>query len=295
MPDDIGAEFDTGIAFVDTPPPADDPEPEPAPAAAQPEPEPAQPEPQPEAEAYPSWLYAEEERQAPPPQYTDAYYQNMYHQQYAPQYQQPTVPQPAPAGMSDAMLERFVRDPQGVITELVEQRLQSAVGPMAQNLAGTQQMARTSLMAQVEHRAGAAEAAIKDGYKRVFSKDAAFMGNKSVKDRAERYMKNQFASAVREAKNGNLDKFNVFMHPRFADGVLALSKVLEGFPVDQAGPISAGKATVGSATRNVRGSSEEPQLTPDMEAAVSRLGPGGRERYIKALNEANKRGDIEFS
>ena len=298
--DDISAQYDAGtegISFLDDPPPeVTEPakiiekkvEPQDAPAA-----DPNPPE-TPETSAFPSWLYPEiEQPQAQPqPQYSDAYYQQQYYQQ---QQQQAAPPrqQPRSSVMSDAMLERFVKDPEAVIAELVEQRLAQAVQPIAQNVAATQYIAQRSVAAQAQARAAYAEDAIKTSYKNTFSKDAAFMGNKNVRERAERYMQSQYAAAMREAQQGNFDRFNVFNHPRFAEGVLALSKVLEGYPTEPVKPIGSSSATVGTTKRGVSGPDME--LSPDMESVVGRLGPNGRERYMAALREAQKRGDIEFS
>jgi hypothetical protein len=209
-----------------------------------------------------------------------------YQMQQMQQMQQPQQQQRGP----DDYLNEFVRDPNGYMSNVARQEAQSiAQQMMQQGIAPVQQQMNAFFNAQVEMQADGAKRSINDMYKS-FSKDEAFRGNKQVKEQMDRTLQGLYYEARQQASMGNPRALMMFSQPGFADVALAAVKAQLGVRGGSSAPASV--PHVESTTPSAAGQSSR-ALSPDEEAAVERLGPGGRERYLKSLDELDKFGDFE--
>ena len=221
------------------------------------------------------------------------------HQGYTPeqmaayQYQMQQMQQPQNQQQQrgpDDYLNEFVRDPNGYMSNVARQEAQNiAQQMMQQGIAPVQQQMNAFFNAQVEMQADGAKRSINDMYKN-FSKDEAFRGNKQVKEQMDRTLSGLYHEARQQAAMGNPRALMMFSQPGFADVALAAVKAQLGVRGGAKGPASV--PHVESTRPSASGRSGQ-ALTPDQEAAAERLGPGGRDRYLKALDELDKYGDFE--
>jgi hypothetical protein len=262
--------MDDETQVVETPEPESTPEPEAAPA-----PEPA---PEPEPDPKPEWLNEPQEpahHQAypqGPPAHDPGYYQRQQH----PQYQQQQVD-----------FSRFVENPEQVIDARI-----------AQQMAPVQQIAQQAWMANQNILQGQSTTAkmgtrnaIENAYNNTFSKSEAFRGNKGVRTRVENHLQQRFHIASNAAANGDPAGFKelaTMQDPAYYGAVLALARQLEGY--NEGAPAAMGTAQVETPTPQV--GTEAPELSADMEAALSRMGPGAKAKYLANLEKYGD--DITF-
>lgn len=266
----------------------DEPAPEPEPEQQQetaPEPQ-AEPEPEPVA---PSWL-----DEAPPePQYQP---EPGYPPQPGPQYP-PNVPQGVPTQNvpqpgTQRGLEAFVDNPDGYISALVEQRLNSALSPLAQQqqmmMGVTQQMYES----QLNSVKGQADSGIKRAYER-FNQDSTFRSNKQLQSRIENTFRGLRRQAEMAARNGD---FGPMMNlASINDGhiaaTLAAAKAIEGIQAGGQAPLQVMGASVESTQPASNNSAVE--LTAEEQEIARRIGGNYADRMRKAKAEATKYNDFE--
>lgn len=261
---------------------------------AQPEPDVA-PEPAPESEPAPeefdyepSFLNdapapeAQPTPQAQPqqwsPQQVAAYNQQMH-------MQQPQVPQ------QEELLNSLVRDTRGTIGSIAEEQARQVASQMMnQALGPVAQQQQQFIQGQAQYHASMSDSAVRDMYKTKFTKDEAFASNERIRTRIDRAIAGLREQAMYQAMNGDPSGFAIFNNPTFADGVLNLAKTIEGH---QPSAVSAASAPH---VESVAPAAQQTifELSPDQEEAVRRMGPGGRDRYIKALEDVKKHDDFEW-
>jgi len=220
------------------------------------------------------------------PEQIAAYQQQMAQmqggRQQSPQQQQQRGP--------DDYLNEFVRDPQGFIDNAATQRAQEIAYQMLQQGVGPLQGQMQQFMnMQIEMQSDGAKRSINDMYK-TFSKDETFRGNKQVKEQMDRTLQGLYRDAQQQARMGNPRALNMFSQPGFAEVALAAVKAQLGVRGGAVGPASV--PHVESTAPSMAGNAGR-SLSPDEEAAIERLGPGGRDRYLKSLEELEKHGDFE--
>ena len=239
-------------------------------------------------EISPDWLDAPVDEEPQSQQYNQGYTPEQiaaYQQQMAAMQQQQQ-----PQRGRDDYLNEFVRDPQGFIDNAATQRAQEIAYQMMQQGVGPLQGQMQQFMnMQVEMQSDGAKRSINDMYKQ-FSKDEAFRGNKQVKEHMDRTLQGLYRDAQKQAYYGNPRALMMFSQPGFAEVALAAVKAQLGVRGGASSPASV--PHVESTAPSAQGRSQS-VLSPDEEAAVERLGPGGRERYLKAQEELNKYNDFE--
>jgi hypothetical protein len=258
-----------------------------------PEPVEETPEPVPvveEPEVDPAWL--EEPSQAPYP--TSPQSQPQYNYP-PPQYQPPpqNVPQGymAPPPPPDAFLEQFLQSPNQVIQSQVQQQLNQFAGPMSSRILEMEAATKKFMEARTNDAVGVAKKSIGDGYKDVLNKDEAFRGNKNVRDRVENALKTMYNEAEAEARyTGNYSKLNSFSNPMLFDMTLIAAKKLAGYKATGSEGMGFGG---GIESANPATQSVSQELTADEEAAVARLGKGGRQQYLDAIKKYGNRISFE--
>ena len=261
-----------------------DPQPEPVPVV-EPEPEPApvaEPEPPP---VEPDWLNApvEPESQYPPQQYYEP----------PPQYypQQPQAPS-QPAGV-DAALQTFVDNPDGWLNQKMQTERQQLVGPLAQQQHQIAQLTSMLVNDRITEGTSGADESIRNAYK-VFNQDPTFRSNKGMQESLKATFQGMRRRAEYEARTtGNFDPLRTLANLKEADmrATLAYMKEKAGVRSPGVGPLQVEGATVESSRSAV--AEQKVELTADEEAAVRRLGPGGRARLIQAKIDQAKYDDFE--
>lgn len=261
-----------------------DPQPEPVPVV-EPEPEPApvaEPEPPP---VEPDWLNApvEPESQYPPQQYYEP----------PPQYypQQPQAPS-QPAGV-DAALQTFVDNPDGWWNQKMQTERQQLVGPLAQQQHQIAQLTSMLVNDRITEGTSGADESIRNAYK-VFNQDPTFRSNKGMQESLKATFQGMRRRAEYEARTtGNFDPLRTLANLKEADmrATLAYMKEKAGVRSPGVGPLQVEGATVESSRSAV--AEQKVELTADEEAAVRRLGPGGRARLIQAKIDQAKYDDFE--
>jgi len=264
--------------------------------APDPEPAPAAPEPAPEAEpelppVEPDWL---NEPAMPEPQWPQA---------AAPQYQyeqprqefsqrQSQVP-PQPAGV-DAALQSFVDNPIGWVDNILSQREQQLVGPIAQQQQQIAGMTAVLMNNYIAEGTSHADATIRKAYN-VFNRDATFRADKAMQSTIKGTLQGMKQRAEYEARTtGNFAPLRALANLDETDMVatLAYMKSKAGRQSPGIAPLQVEGAVVESSRSTVAGQSVE--LSPDEEAAAERLGPGGRDRLIQAKKDQAKYSDLEW-
>lgn len=256
-------------------------EPEPvAPPAPAPEPEPAA-EPPP---VEPEWLSAPAQ---PEPQYQ----QQPQYQQPPPNYpQQPQMPPQAPRG--DAALEAFVDNPDSWLDQRLAAREQQLLAPIVQQTQQAQYMMGTMLENQVNDGLSRADQSVRKAYTQ-FNNDATFRSSKAMQDKIGATLQGMRERATAEARTGNFAPLNALANLSEADiaGTLAYVRAASGVQSPGVAPLQVEGATVESSRSPVAAQSVE--LDPDTEAAIKRLGPAYRERYVKAVQDSVTADDFE--
>ena len=258
--------------------------------------EPASPEPvdstpveaEPDEVFTPSWL---DEPVSEEPSFNQQTNQHGYSPEQIAAYnrQMQAMNQPQQRTTEDYLGE-FVRDPQGYMSNVARQEAQQiAYNMMQQGLGPVQQQMNSYFNAQVEMQSAETKRTI-DGMYKTFSKDETFKGNKAVRAEMDKTLKGLFKDAQYQARMGNPRGLMMFSQPGFADVALAAIKAQLGARGGAKAP--ANVPHVESTRPSVAGSRHR-ELSPDVEAAIERLGPGGRERYEKGLNDLEKYGDFE--
>lgn len=255
------------------------------------EPEPVEEQAAEEHEEYsPEWLSHDERDDQPQysgPQYTPeqvAAYQRqmqMMQQQYAQPPQQRT---------NEDYLNEFVRDPQGYMSSVARQEAVAIAQQMLQQgVAPVQARMDAYFNAQVDMQTAEADRSIRGMYK-TFSRDETFAGNKRVQQAMDNTLSGLFHDAQYQARMGNPRALQMFSQPGFAEVALAAVKAQLGVTGGARGPASV--PHVESTSPSVKANRNR-SFDPDTEAAIERLGPGGRDRYIKAMEDLDKYGDFE--
>ena len=254
-------------------------EPEPvAPPAPAPEPEPAELPP-----VEPEWLNAPPEPVAPPQQ--PQYYEP------PPQYpQQPQMPPSAPVG--DAALQSFVDNPDSWLEQRLAARDQQMLAPIAQQNRATQNMMGTMMDNQINEGMARVDQSVRSAYNE-FNNDATFRSSKAMQDKIGATLQGMRQRAEESARAGNFAPLNALANLSEADiaGTLAYVRAASGVQSPGVGPLQVEGATVESSRSAVAAQSVE--IDPDTEAAIKRLGPAYRERYVKSLQDAAAADDFE--
>ena len=201
----------------------------------------------------------------------------------AQQYQQPT--------QQESTLDRLVRDTDGTIGSIAEQRASHVAQQMiAQQMGPAAAQMNQFIQGQANYQAAATDENIRGMYNGTFNKDETFASSPGVRARVDEAIQGLRSRAMYQAMSGDPQGFAMFNKPTFARGVLALAKIMEGET-----PTAADVAAVphiegvASATRQ-----EDVTLDADTEAVLSRYGDAGmRERYIQGLKDAEKYNDFQ--
>lgn len=262
-------------------------------APAEPPQEPSEPDIPPVA---PEWL--DKEPEPPPGQYPPQYPPEvppqlppqppMYPPQPPAQYQPP-----AQAGV-DAALQGFVDGPDPYIDQRIDRKMNQMGGQLGwnqQQLAGQlDQMRQTYANAGI----GQADTAVRNAYK-FLNEDPTFRSNKEVQARIGAALKGSFDNAAREAKAGNYGPISdvAQLDETSLRGMLAFVKATSNVPSPGVGPLQVEGATVESSRSAV--TEGDVVLTDVQEAVATRMGPGYRDRMIKAEIENRKYNDLEIS
>ena len=255
---------------------------EPVAAPPAPEPEPAA---EPEAPPVePDWLSAPEvpPQAAPPQQYYEP----------PPQYpQQPQAPpQAAPRG--DAALEAFVDNPDGWFNQRMAAREQQMLAPMQQQTQAVQNMMGMMMDNQVKEHKSRVDDSVRRAYNS-FNQDATFRSSKAMQDKIGATLSGMRDRAEFAARNGDFGPMNALSNLTEADiaGTLAYVRAASGVQSPGVAPLQVEGATVESSRSAVDAGNVV--LTADQEAAAARLGPGGRDRLIQGIADAEKYDDFE--
>ena len=244
----------------------------------------------------PEWLDAEPEppRGQYPPQQT---------QELPPQYppQQPQYPPQPPAQYqppaqpgADAALQAFVDNPEQWVRTIQQDTINQMGGQLGfqqQQLAGEiNQMRQTYANAGI----GQADTAIRNAYK-FLNSDPVFKSNKDVQARIGAALKGSFDNAAREARTGNYGPISdvAQLDETSLRGMLAFVKATSNVQSPGVGPLQVEGATVESSRSAVADNSVV--LTPLQEEVAKRMGPGYRDKMIKAEVENRKHDDFEVS
>jgi len=232
----------------------------------------AQPEPQ------------QQEQQWSPQQVAEYNQQMQYQRQQQQQYQQ----QPP----QESTLDRLVRDTDGTIGSIAEQRAaQVAQHMIAQQMGPANAQMNQFIQGQAHYQAAATDENIRGMYGSTFNKDETFASSEGVRGRVDTAIRGLREQAMRQAQSGDPTGFAIFNNPTFAQGVLALAKIMEGHT-----PTAAEAA---AAVPHVEGAVPAVQqqavtLDADTEAVLSRYGDAGmRDRYIQGLKDAETYNDFQ--
>jgi hypothetical protein len=266
-----GEMFTQPVVATEEPAPQAEPTPTPEPVVAEP----------PLVE--PEWLNAP----AVPPQAEPQYAP----QQPPPQYpQQPQMPQPAPRG--DAALEAFVDNPDGWLDQRMAAREQQMLAPMQQQAQAVQYMMHTMMDNQISDGLTRADTAVRNAYTQ-FNNDSTFRSSKAMQDKIGATLQGMRTRAEAEARTGNFGPINALANLSEADvaGTLAYVRAASGVQSPGIAPVQVEGATVESSRSPVAAQTVE--IDSDTEAAIKRLGPAYRERYVKALQDADTADDFE--
>lgn len=263
------------------------PTPEPAVEAAPEATEAPEPAPVEAPVVEPSWLNepaADPMPQAPPQMpYPEPQYQDVPQQQYPTQ--QPSA--------GDAALNTFVENPDGWFDRNFEARQRRVLGPLQQQQQAIAYMMSTMVESQVNQGVQGADSAIRKAYD-VFNKDSSFRSSKMMQEKIGNTLRGMRAQAMAEARNGNFAPLHALSNLSEADirGTLAYVRAVSGVQSPGTGePLQVEGAQVESSRRPV--SEHSVKLDPETEAAIKRLGPSYRERYVKAQLETDKLDDFE--
>jgi hypothetical protein len=252
-----------------------------APPAPAPEPAPAEPPPPVE----PEWLNAPAEPPPQEPQYAQQ------PQQMPPQYPQQSYVQP-PAPASDAALQSFVDNPDGWFEQRMAAREQQMLGPMQNMMGNMMQTQAVQQENQVNEGLSRADIAVRNAYEQ-FNNDTTFRSSKAMQDKIGATLQGMRQRAESEARRGNFTPINALanLSPSDVAGTLAYVRAAAGVQSPGVAPVQVEGATVESSRSTV--AAQPVEIDPDTEAAIKRLGPAYRERYVKALQEASAADDFE--
>ena len=253
----------------------------------EPEPEPT-PEPEPEAPVVePSWLNEPAVSGQPPQQvqYPQAPPQYDYGYQQQPQVQQGPV--------SDAALNAFVEDPQGWLNAQLAAREQQMLGPLQQNLHSIAYVQQQIVESNVKQNLTQADRAIKKAYE-VFNKDPMFRTNKEIQERIGGTLQGMRENAIRSARFGEFGPMDALINldEGAIHGTLAFLRAQVGAQSPGTGPLQIEGATVESSRAPV--AEQAVELTPEQEEIARRMGPGYRQKLIKAQQELKQYNDLEW-
>jgi len=183
---------------------------------------------------------------------------------------------------------RFVENPEAVLDEFISSR----VGPYLGNLIQDQQQVRAYQQQMLRSQASTGQSntkrAIETAYKQTFNRDGGFKGNKRVRQIVENHLQNRYVAATQSALHGDPQELVLMQNPEYYGAVLALAKHLAGY--SGGGPPVLGTAQTERPTARAR--TDTPELDPDIETALGRMGPGAKDKYIANLKKYGN--DIEF-
>lgn len=255
-----------------------------------PDPDP-KPEPEPEPLPPPEWLNETAPQAPQPPQapQTPQYPYQPPPQQYAPPHGPPPgYPYPPPPQQiqqpptQEQILERLLKDPNAVLSDVARQELTQAVGPIAARILDVEARQRQFIEARTNEIVGQAKKAIEGSYKEVLSKDDSFRGNEAVRNRVNGALEKMYREAVESARMGDLSKIESFNNPLLYEMTLIAAKRLEGFSG------TPEKTRVGHTTETSSPAAvpqESVIIEADMEEALARLGKGARDKYIESMTK----------
>ena len=236
------------------------------------------PAPEPEPDPVPDWLNdvdaSSNQYQAEP--------------QGPPDYQRTQV-SPANQQTGGINFSQLVENPETVLREFLHREVGPYIGNLAQSQQQTQAYQQQMLRGQVENGRNGVKNAINDAYKQTYSGDGGFKGNKAVRGRVERHLQDRFSAATQSAMYGDTRELASMQDPQYYGAVLALAKYLEGYQGDTSPVMGTARVESPTATSS---SADSPELSADMEAALSRMGGGAKEKYLANLKKYGD--DIEF-
>jgi len=261
MPDDLD-QVTEEPAVEQTAEPTVDPAPEPEP----------EPEPAPESTYQPTFLDEEEPAQhVPQQQWSPEQIAAVQAQRAAQMQQQPPVNQ-----RSEDMLNRFIQNPDGTISDLAAQTAHQVAGAMmAQQIAPVRQF----ISGQTQYFANQADNTIREMYDKRFNKDETFASSDAVKRGVDNTIRGLRQMAIAQAQQGDPSGFAAFSNPKFADTVLAMVKTMQGVKPGSTGaaPVPHTEATSPSAKPD-----SGIKLTADQKEAIRKYGMN-EDEYIKTL------------
>jgi hypothetical protein len=143
------------------------------------------------------------------------------------------------------------------------------------------------IQGQAYYQAATTDENIKGMYSSTFDKDETFASSEGVRGRVDDAIRGLRSQAMAKAQMGDPTGFAVFNNPTFAQGVLALAKIMEGHT-----PAAAGVAAVPH-VESVAPATQKPGivLDADAEAVIAKYGLD-REQYIKSMEEDAKHDDF---
>ena len=257
---------------------------------AAPEPVEAAPEPAEEFDYEPEF-FSEEPPQHEAPQQQQQQWSpqqvEAYNQYVAQQSQQ--VPQAQPP-QTEQFLDRFLRNPDGTISEVAAQQArQIAENMMYQTMGPIAAQQQQFIRGQAQYHTRASDENIKSMYKGQFNKDESFASNPRVRQRVDSAIAGLRQQAISQAMMGDPSGFAIFSQPTFAKSVLALAKIMEG---DTPAGVNTGAAP--HVERTAPAAQARPQqLDPETEAAIAHMPEAWKERYREEQANAEKFGDFE--
>jgi hypothetical protein len=190
-------------------------------------------------------------------------------------------------------LQAFVDNPEKWVRSIQQDTINQMGGQLGwnqQQLAGQiNQMRETYANAGI----GQAKTAVRNAYS-FLNEDPVFRSNKDVQERIGRALEGSLENAKRAAFMGDYGPISDVsqLDETSLRGMLAFVKATANVPSPGVGPLQVEGATVESSRSAV--APESVVLTPDQEAIATRMGPGYRDKMIKAQIENIKHGDVEM-
>lgn len=217
----------------------------------------------------------------------EAYRRYLASQQYQAQYQQP--PPQQPQNTQEAYLNSLVKDTRGTIAQIAAEQAQVIAGQlMAQQFGPYAQQMNQFIQSQARTKTVQADRTINDMYQGVFNKDEQFVGSPAVRETVKTTLQGLRAQALQRASYGDYSMLEMFNEPGFAEVALYAAKMATG--KKSGGGVPASVPHVERSTPAAKRQSVE--LDPDLEEALSRFGPGYKERYLKELENNKKHQDF---
>jgi hypothetical protein len=190
-------------------------------------------------------------------------------------------------------LQAFVDNPEKWVRSIQQDTINQMGGQLGwnqQQLAGQiNQMRETYANAGI----GQAKTAVRNAYS-FLNEDPVFRSNKDVQERIGRALEGSLENAKRAAFMGDYGPISDVsqLDETSLRGMLAFVKATANVPSPGVGPLQVEGATVESSRSAV--APESVVLTAEQESIATRMGPGYRDRMIKAQLENIAAGDVDM-